>query len=124
MLRNTVEFELNGKVIGFRTGMMALSVAAAECGAKTTQEFFRRLADQDLLACQALFYGAAYQYAQWKGQKVDFNATQVSEWIEDVGEEKAEGLTAKLLESYIPKNSRPPHQAGEIQPSMIGNSPQ
>lgn len=123
MKRNTVEFVVDGKTRGVRAGTMAIAIAVKECGAASTQEFYGRLAAQDLLAVQALFYGSAYQYAQWKGLPIDFNVTQVSEWIEDIGDEKAAELTDKLLESYVPKNSNPPGTPGVTQPSTIGSTP-
>lgn len=122
MKRNTVEFQIEGKTRGVRTGTMAIAIAVKECGAASTQEFYGRLASQDLLAVQALFYGSAYQYAQWKGQSIDFNITQVSEWIEDIGDAKASELTDKLLESYVPKNSNPPETPGVTQPSTTGST--
>lgn len=117
MIRNTVEFEIDGKKIGFRTGNMSLAVAIKESGCVSVDELIIRLQLKDLLAANAFFYGCAYQYFQWKGLPIDFNMTHVSEWIEDLGLEKVEGLTDKLLESYKEKkNPEQPMKSEEIQP--------
>ena len=114
MIRNTIEVEVGGKKIGFRTGMLAISAACTAAGCRTTEELFQRITSIDLIATLALYYGAAYEYADKNKLPKDFTMSDVGDWLDDLGEEKANEIAAKMLESYTPKNSNPPEQPGEV----------
>jgi hypothetical protein len=129
MIRNTIELEITegeykGKKVGFRTGTFAWGMAIRESGCVTNEEYVLRLASEDVHAANALFFASAVQYAQYKGLPVDFTPAIVTEWVEDLGEDKARQLTTKLLESYVPKNSAPRKEPGQAsnQQSMTGSS--
>lgn len=125
MTRNTVKFTLkDGTEIGFRTGMLAISAACTKANCKTTEELFTKVGSIDMVATLALAYGAAFEYAEHNGKDTRFSMSDVSDWIEEIGNDNAEKLYKVILESYTPKNSSPSVEPGEMkeQPSTIGNT--
>lgn len=131
MIRNTIEVPVyegtpQERTIGFRTTTYAWGMSIREAGAVDEETFVRRLRMGDLTAAAALFYGSYVQYQGWKNRPVDMNIFQLSEILEDIGEEKLDVVMKKMMESYLPKNSQPPQKAGEQpqQQSMIGNTSQ
>lgn len=121
MIRNTYEIEIDGKLRGFRGGTLSIGIACRESGAVTTDEFFDKLSAGDIVCALSLFYGAAYQYAKHNKQPIDFTSSHVSDWLDEIGTEKAREITNILLESFKPKNPRPP-ETGAQQPSMNGST--
>lgn len=113
MQRNTAEVELpDGKKVGFKCGTLAIGLACRESGSKTIEELIKKMADGDIVTILALFYGSAVQYGH---KEVTMNL--VSDWLEDMGEEKANEVTLKLLEWFKPKNTVAP-QVGASQPTQ------
>lgn len=122
--RNFIEATLtDGTKVGFRTGPLAISAACSKAGCGTTEQLFVKLSTIDLVATLALFYGAAYEYAESRGLPTTFSMADVADWLEDLGNEKTKEISEKIQESYVPKNLNPPVDLGESteQPSMIGS---
>lgn len=120
MVRNTYETELNGKKIGFKCGTLAIAIACREAKVKSTDELFKLMAEGDMVVALALFYGSASQYAISKKMPIDFTMDDVSDWLEELGEEESTKITTSMLESFIPKNLTAP-QEGASQPQMNGS---
>ncbi len=113
MVTNVYETELpDGTKVGFKCGSYAIAIACREAKVDSIQELFAKMADQDLLAIIALFYGAACQYKLSQKQEVDISPDTVSDWIEAMGEEKANKATLVLLETLKPKNVQAPTTEG------------
>lgn len=102
MVRNVYETEINGQKIGFKCGSLAVAIACREAKAISVQDLFIRMAAQDLLAILAIFYGSACQYASMKGEQ-NPSMDNVSDWIEAMGEEKAQEATVVLLDTFKKK---------------------
>lgn len=105
MMRNTIEIKISGETIGFKTGPLAISIAVKESNCKSVNEFFNKLIEQDLTAVLALYYGSAKQYAIKKRITTDFNMADVSDWLEEMGQEQAQIVTQTLLQTFESKNS-------------------
>lgn len=112
MVSNVYETEINGHKVGFKCGSLAIAIACREAEVKTVQELFAKMAEQDLLAILALFYGSACQYSGKR--KPELTPDMVSDWIESMGEKQANEATLVLLETFKPKNPEAP-QAGASQ---------
>src|SRR5690242_18126058 len=114
MIRNTVivEIQSGDKVekIGFKCGMQAIGIACRKSGAKNVNELFQLMAAGDMLTALSLYYGCAIQYSGNEAITMD----QVSDWIEQMGEEKALEVQSILFE-FFKKNLRAPEQTGAIQ---------
>ena len=121
--RNLIEATLSdGRKVGFRTGPLAISAACTKAGCSSTEQLFLKLASVDLIASLALFYGAAYEYAEQNGLPTNFSMADVGDWLEDLGPEKTTEISNKIQESYIPKNLKPPVDlGGKEQQSKTGN---
>lgn len=121
--RNTVVVDVGERKIGFRNGMLSIAACYRELGVKSDAEFRERLVQGNIEAVIAMCYGAAYEYAKRNKQSTEFTLSEVGDWLEQMGNEQAEKVTAILLEAYIPKNVAPPEKAGESeQASKIGNT--
>lgn len=112
MVNNVFETEINGQKVGFKCGTLAIAIACREAKVKTVNQLMSKMADEDLLACLALFYGCACQYAGKNNSEITMEI--VGEWIEQMGDEEAAKGTKILLERILPKNVQAP-QAGANQ---------
>lgn len=114
-MRNNFEFDIDGKIRGFRFGTYAIAVAQKQNGAKSIGDLFTKLQVEggDFITLLDLFYGAAMQYADHKKQKPDFSVSDVSDWLDEIGLEKTMELVRQMLYEYTPKNSSPQETLGE-----------
>jgi len=108
MVSNVFETEINGKKVGFKCGTLAVAIACREAKVKTVNQLIAKMAEEDLLACLALYYGCACQYTGKK--EPELTMEMVGEWIEQMGEETAAKGTAILLERILPKNAQAPQE--------------
>ena len=119
MISQTIQVDIEGRQRGFRFGTYALAVACKESGCATVEQFFGSFIGVDKPESQLnilnLFYGAACQYANHKKEPVDFNSTDVSEWLDLLGSEKVTEMFTEFLKTYTPKNSTPPASPGDTQ---------
>lgn len=108
------EVEVNGVKRGFKFGARAIALAEREDGCKAG-ELFKKIREGDQLAILNLFYGAAQDYCKVKGITQDFNASDVSDWVYEMGFEEAMDLFNKGMTAYdakITKNLKAPAQTG------------
>ncbi len=110
MQRNTIEVEFNGKKIGFKCGPLAIAHACRESNNKTIQDLIQSMAKGDLLTILSLFYGSAIQYGN-----IGVTMDKVSDWMEEMGEENAQLVTDKLLETFRPKNQEAPQEGAKLE---------
>lgn len=108
MIKENVEFEAGGKLRGWRFGTYSIKIISERTGVKDIAEIFRLMAEQDLTIILAFYYACAVTYAHHKGQEVDFKEVDVSEWVEEIGFEKANEYSLRLTSQYLPKNLNPP----------------
>ena len=119
-MRGIFEFEIGGKKRGFKFGTYALSVACKKegcsvdalfrrCGIPYRDEAGNVKADPiDLQAFINLWYGAAIHFAKSAGQEVDFTEVEVSDWCDELGQERVEAMLLEAIIPYNPKNSTSP----------------
>ena len=91
MNKRIIEKEIDGKLVGFRFNMLTLGKAChiEQC---SVDELYKRLGmtikdgkqeqPTDLITMNNFFFAAAVNYKDGKGEKVDFTATDVSDWLE------------------------------------------
>ena len=111
MVRNVYETKVDGKKIGFKCGTMAIAIACRKADCRTVNELLARMAEQDLLAILALFYGSACQY--FGNEKPDFTMDTVSDWVEAMGEDESQKATMVLLETFKSKNVPAPKRGAK-----------
>jgi hypothetical protein len=114
-----IEKEVEGKTIGFRFNMLSIGKACKieKC---SVSELYKRLGmtikdglqeqPTDLETLTNYFYAAAIVYKEGKGEKVDFNPVDVSDWLEyfDVNELLLVAFNAPDI-----KNQTAPIQSGQ-----------
>jgi len=91
MNKRILEREIDGKVVGFRFNMLALG-KACQIENCSVDELYKRLGmtikdgkqeqATDLIAMNNFFYASAIVYKEGRGEKVDFTAIDVSDWLE------------------------------------------
>jgi hypothetical protein len=99
MNKRILEREIDGKVVGFRFNMLALG-KACQLENCSVDELYKRLGmtvknigtkevpnmvqeqPTDLIAINNFFYASAIVYKEGNGEKVDFTAIDVSDWLE------------------------------------------
>ncbi len=102
MERNTIEIEVAGKKVGFKSGTLAIAIACREADAKSVNELFEMLARQDLKANLALQYGS---YCQFSGLKYpEFTMDMMSDITEQMSEEQGKEVATVLINRFLPKN--------------------
>jgi len=91
MNKRIIEKEIDGRLVGFRFNMLTLGKACQieQC---SVDELYKRLGmtikdgkqeqPTDIVTMSNFFFAAAVNYKDGKGEKVDFTATDVSEWLE------------------------------------------
>jgi hypothetical protein len=101
---------------GFKFGTYAFAVAC-EQDKCTLSEILKRIGipyEQDgkqkvepvnIMSLLNIFYGAAVHYAQSQKRKADFQPSDVSDWLDELGLERVNEILAEGLNQYVPKNS-------------------
>jgi hypothetical protein len=106
---------------GFKFGTYAFAVAC-EQDKCTLSEILKRIGipyedvDADgnrikkvdpvnIMSLLHIFYGAAVHYAQSQKRKADFQPSDVSDWLDELGLDKVNEILANGLNQYVPKNS-------------------
>lgn len=105
--------EINGVKRGFKFGPRSVALAEREDGCKAG-ELFKKMQDGDQLAVLNMFYGAAVDYANVNKKTIDFNSSDVADWVYDMGFDKAMDILNVGLKSYNEKNRKAPQEAGQI----------
>jgi len=101
------EVEINGKKRGFKFGPRAIALGEREDGCKAG-ELFKKMNQGDQLAILNIFYGAALDYAKVKKIEVDFDSSDVADWVYDIGLQKSLAILGDGLKSYFEKNLKAP----------------
>jgi hypothetical protein len=109
---------------GFKFGTYAFAVAC-EQDKCTLSEILKRIGipyEQDgkqkvepvnIMSLLNIFYGAAVHYAQSQKRKADFQPSDVSDWLDELGLERVNEILAEGLNQYVPKNSNSLAETGE-----------
>lgn len=117
-MKGIFEFEVSGEKVGFKFGTYGLSIACEKEGDIDMNTLFKRcgfiykdekgVARADKAKMKSilhLFYGAAIHYAEDHNQPTDFKVSTVSNWMDEIGEEKLMEMIQKAFFTYEPKNS-------------------
>lgn len=101
------EIEVNGVSRGFKFGTYAMAITCKEEGCSVT-ELGEKLQDpsNNLLTLLNFLYGAAVSYCKSKGVNPDFTASEVSDWLDEIGIDKAMSIITEGMKQ--PKNDLPP----------------
>jgi len=116
--RNIV-VELNGRTLGFRVDNWVLRETQRKCGCKGVVELLTRIGlddgNMDIEAFTILIMEAYNEYQYFNKVEVKIDERSASNLIDEMG-----GIISSLeiiteaLQTYIPKNSQPPQEVGEI----------
>lgn len=117
-MKGIYEFEIEGQKHGFKFGTYAFSVACEKEGDIDLNTLFKRCGfiykDKDgkakadpakMKSLLHLFYGAAVHYAEDNDQPAGFKVSTVSNWMDELGQEKLMEMINESFFSYEPKNS-------------------
>lgn len=128
-MKGIFEFEVNGVKRGFKFGTYGVSISCEkeDCA---VDELFKRCGmpyltkDKDgkdivkadkpkLKSLLNLIYGAAVHYAEDCDIPTNFKVSEVSNWLDEIGEDKVRPMLSSALAQYVPKNSTSPAEKGE-----------
>lgn len=104
--------EINGVKRGFKFGPRAIALAEREDGSKAG-ELFKKMQEGDQLAVLNMFYGAAVDYANVNKLPIDFNSSDVADWVYALGIDKAMEILNNGLKTYNEKNRKAPLESGQ-----------
>lgn len=107
MIDGIQEVEVDGVKRGFKFGARAIALAEREDGCKAG-ELFKKMDQGDQLAILNIFYGAALDYCCVKKIPVDFNSSDVSDWVYLMGIDTSMGILSKGLHTYLEKKVKAP----------------
>lgn len=129
LMKGIFEYDVDGVKRGFKFGTYGISIACEkeDC---TVDVLYKRCGipylekDSDgnpvvkydqpkLKALLHLMYGAAAHYAEDNNLPVNFKVSNVSDWLDILGEEKIKPMLDHGLSQYVPKNSTSPAETGE-----------
>jgi hypothetical protein len=122
------EFEIEGIKRGFRNSTWAKAVACEELGNKRGEKVTVDRLDQeiglydpgkdkdgneiprviDLTALMYFYYGCAVAYHESKKLPIDFKPSDVSDWLDELGEERLTEITKSLFKVPEIKNVQTP----------------
>lgn len=123
------EFDIEGRKVGFKYGTYAVSIACEKenctvdvlykrCGVPYLEKNKKgepvvKSDAPNLKALLHLVYGAAVHYAEDNDLPIDFKVSTVSNWLDEIGEEKIKPMFEHSLNQYVPKNSKSLAEKGE-----------
>lgn len=117
--------EINGTERGFLFGTYTMKLIREETGILTVEELWgnlfpkvqkdedgnvvRQIIDIDYLSFLTKFYYCcAKHYALSNKQKVEFSEIDVSDWLDEIGKDKALEIFNILIKTYTEKNLKAP----------------
>lgn len=103
MEKSIFELEIGETVRGFKFGTYSMSITCQEENC-TLGELIAKLDNAPPLTVLNVIYGGAVAYCKSKKQKVDFDKSDVSDWLDELGFEVGMRMLKAGLEVYEPKN--------------------
>lgn len=103
MEKSIFELKIGDKTRGFKFGTYSMSVACQEENC-TLGELIPKLDNAQPMTVLNVIYGGALAYAKSNKIKVDFDKSDVADWLDELGFEVGMKLLRAGLEVYEPKN--------------------
>jgi|SRR5688572_24024022 len=100
--------EINGVERGFRFGTYTFKIISEISDLKTIESLFAALKDEPLKFLSVFYFACAKHYAISKKQEVDFNESDVCDWLDEIGFQESQIMLTELLNSYTLKNMKAP----------------
>lgn len=121
MEKSIFELKIGEKTRGFKFGTLSMGIACEKENC-TLGELSKKIDGN----CQPLtvihiIYGGAVAYAKSKKLTVDFDESDIADWIDELGFETAMRLMKAGLEVYEPKNWPAP-ETGQQKSTSVGQS--
>ena len=123
------EYEVEGVKRGFKFGTYGISIACEKegcdvgtlykkCGVPylDKNEKGEPVVKSDMPNLKSLLhlvYGAAVHYAEDNDLPINFKVSNVSDWLDILGEEAIKPMFTHGLKQYVPKNLKSPAGTGE-----------
>lgn len=112
--KSVIEIEIGGIKRGFKFGTYSMAVTCEKENCSLGVLIDRITQDEvQPMTILHVIYGGAVFYAKSHQQKIDFDETTVSDWLDELGFEVAMKLLRQGLEVYEPKNSAAPVMPGQ-----------
>lgn len=115
-MKGLFEFNDEGKTRGFLFNFNAFGIVEERLNLQL-DEILEKLGPKNkgpkVKLIAEIFYAAAANYSDMKGQEVDFTIHDVGGWISVIGLENAAHLITEAVSVKTPKNSKPhPEKVG------------
>ena len=112
MEKSIFELKIGDKTRGFKFGTYSMSITCQKENCTLGELILKLDGEAQPLTVLHVIYGAAVSFAKSKKQVVDFDESEVSDWLDELGFDTAMKLLRAGLEVYEPKNSSPPGEPG------------
>ena len=121
MEKSIFELKIGEKTRGFKFGTYSMSITCQKENCTLGELIAKVSGDVQPLTVLHVIYGGAVAYAKSKKQTVDFDESDVSDWLDELGFDVAMKLLREGLEVYEPKNSAAPGEPGQ-RSTKVGQS--
>jgi hypothetical protein len=88
-------------------------------GTKTIEEVFEKMKSNDIDFNLTFYFCCAKHHAMSNKQPVDFLEVDVSDWLDELGQQKMAEITTELFKVYLLKNL-PALETGQVLQSSNG----
>lgn len=118
LFKGTTEIEVLGVKHGLKFGMLASGYFCEEEGI-TLKQMFQRLTEPTPMTFINCIFAAARSYNESKKLPVDFDVSDVSDWIDEVGVNKISEIIFECMQVYEDKQEKNA-EPREKKPGEIG----
>jgi hypothetical protein len=119
--KSIFEITIGGVKKGFKFGTYSMGIACQKENCTLGELITKISGEVQPLTVIHIIYGGAVSYAKSNKLPVDFDETNVSDWIDELGFETAMKLLQAGLDVYEPKNSDAP-ATGREKSTKVGQS--
>lgn len=119
--KSIFEIQIGGTKRGFKFGTLSMGIACQKENCTLGELITKIEGECQPMTVIHIIYGGAVSYAKSKKLPVDFDESDVSDWIDQLGFEISMKLLKAGLEVYEPKNSPAP-ETGQERSTKAGQS--
>lgn len=122
MEKSIFELKIGDKVRGFKFGTYSMSITCQKENCTLGELILKISGEVQPLTVIHVIYGGAVAYCKSKKLPIDFDESDISDWLDELGFEVGMKLLREGLEVYEPKNSVAPATGQGEKSTEVGQS--
>jgi hypothetical protein len=122
MEKSIFELKIGDKVRGFKFGTYSMSITCQKENCTLGELILKISGEVQPLTVIHVIYGGAVSYCKSKKLPIDFDESDISDWLDELGFEVGMKLLREGLEVYEPKNSPAPVTGQKEKSTEVGQS--